>query len=1334
MNLHVCGLEVASELAEIMCVSRQIISPQSNKPIINLVQDSVVAEFLMTAATQTFTKAQASQIVMAIQHPLPGKPLLPPPQLQQPGGEECWTGKQIFSLLIPDGVYLDERVRDGTDQNEGHVVVLNGELVKGKLCKRSMSALIHVIFNDCGHEAAGRFISDAQRILVEYLLLRGFSVGIKDCIDAPGATQGVAKIVAETFAHVTHTYTTGRGMPAATVEACVTKSLQTVITRAGGVVRSCIRPDNGFAIMVESGAKGSPINLAQILGVVGQQSVEGARIAPAAAGNRTLPCFMAGDASPAARGFVVNSYVCGLTPQEYFTHAMGGREGLADTAVKTANTGYLQRRMMTMMMNLKVAYDGTVRNARDEVVQRVYGGDGYDSTALEKKSVPGFKAGRAEALAWAGDPGCATQFLLLQTRLRAAWLISGTELQTTVYMPFDVLRVLARHTGKSSSARATNADVASALDGLCADMVATLGDLPTLSTRAYLRYWFTPRLVVTERHMSRVDLRAAATEIERKFHRAVVQPGEMVGAVGASSIGEPMTQLTLNSVAPHEQILLSFDAAKSKVVCIGDWIDACLKAAAPDKIVHIPENRTEYLDISPLGAWVPSVDSSGKSSWQRVLAVTRHLPVGNLVRVTTHSGRSVTATRQKSFLVWNGAQFEPTDGADVKVGDLLPTHFRMADFSGAADTIPGATADMGVQVGAYLATGGSVPKWTQSETLLCGGGGGGSSSGQCVPAMVLTGPAPFARGVINGYFATVNASAPVNDELFAGIAQLCARFGIFVRHAKGGSIVVDFDMKKTEDVVFDAVVSVEEIPPIPFVYDLTVENTKKFALLGGLGMEDTFHYAGVGSKNVTLGVPRLKELIDVSHNIKTPSLTVRFPHVLSSNETHVRMLSAALEHLPMVRVVQSSSVELEPDVWVTRFDEDAHPVRLAAGMHNPEEGVEKFSKWVARFKVDKAQLMQRNLTITHVADAMRRFLAGDAQVVRSEPSMMDWVVRVRMRDMPLLLQDVLEEGGGDSLALERIMMQEIHDHLLDIPVQGVPGIRKASARLERGNCVVPETGALEVRSEWVTDTQGTNLEAVMELAGVDAIRTTSNDIHEVAQILGIEVASRVLYDEIKNVLSFDGTYVNERHVRLLVDAMTRTGSALPVTRHGMRELGSGVFARASFEETLEVINQAAAFGEEDPLRGVTEAVLIGKLAPAGTGSMSIISKAALKPAAAPRIVLVAPLVRERFDPSGAGSGAGSEPSSLIVRPLPPRHGHHTMEVDFSGGVQASEHQASEHQASELPWVGRKRIKKDQHSDPKEGQQRSKVSTWAYTPLSPKVAASAWTYAPKSPLK
>lgn len=1055
MNLHVCGLEVASELAEIMCVSRQIISPQSNKPIINLVQDSVVAEFLMTAATQRFTRAQASQIVMAIQHPLPGKPLLPPPQ--QTGPEEFWTGKQIFSLLIPEGVYLDERVRDGGDQNEGHVVVLNGELVKGKLCKRSMSALIHVIFNDCGHEVAGRFISDAQRILVEYLLVRGFSVGIKDCIDAPGATQGVAKIVAETFAHVTHTYTTGRGMPAATVEACVTKSLQTVITRAGGVVRSCILPDNGFAIMVESGAKGSPINLAQILGVVGQQSVEGARIAPAAAGNRTLPCFMAGDASPAARGFVVNSYVRGLTPQEYFTHAMGGREGLADTAVKTANTGYLQRRMMTMMMNLKVAYDGTVRNARDEVVQDVYGGDGYDSTALEKKSVPGFKAGREEALAWAGDAECATQFLLLQKRLRAAWLISGVEVQTTVYMPFDVLRVIARHAGrKSSSARATNADVASTLDGLCADMVATLGDLPTLSTRAYLRYWFTPRLVVTERGMSRDDLRAAAAEIERKFHRAVVQPGEMVGAVGASSIGEPMTQLTLN----------------------------------------------------------------------------------------------------------------------------------------------------------------------------------------------------------------------------------------------------------------------------------------------------TFHYAGVGSKNVTLGVPRLKELIDVSHNIKTPSLTVRFPSVLSTNETHVRMLSAALEHLPLVRVVQSSSVELEPDVWGTRFEEDAHPLRLAAGMHNPGEGVDKFSKWVARFKVDKAQLMQRNLTVTHVADAMRRFLAGDAQVVRSEPSMMDWVVRVRMRDMPLLLQDVLEEGG-DSLALERIMMQEIHDHLLDIPVQGVPGIKKASVRLERYSCVVPATGALEVRSEWVADTQGTNLEAVMELSGVDARRTTSNDIHEIAQNFGIEVASRVLYDEIKNVLSFDGTYVNERHVRLLVDAMTRTGSALPVTRHGMRELGSGVFARASFEETLEVINQAAAFGEKDPLRGVTEAVLIGKLAPAGTGSMSIISKATLKPAPAPRAVLVAPLVRERFDASSAfhgSGGAGSEPPSLIVRPLPPRHallGHTTtMEVDYEKELQPPEHhQAPEQQEQEhaetLPWVGRKRIKKDQqHSGALEQQQQEqkqrKASAWVYTPLSPKVATSSWTYVPKSP--
>ena len=1350
MNMHVFSDEASkAEMTEIMCVSRQIISPQSSKPIIQLVQDSVVAVYLLTAGGTRFSREQAMQLAMSIEYLPPGKSLL---------FEDGVSGKAMFSALIPRGVFLNERVRDGSDANEAHIQVQDGQLLKGRLCKKAVAALIHVIFNDCGHEAAGRFISDAQRLLVAYLLLRGFSVGVRDCVDAPGALPRVASVVAHTIQHVQRAAEDARppgggGGGGVSVEATVSRALQTVITRAGGVVQECIdRETNGFSIMVASGAKGSPINLAQILGVVGQQSVEGARIAASASSGRTLPCFAPGDKSPAARGFVANSYERGLTPQEYFFHAMGGCEGLVDTATKTANTGYLQRRLITMMMNLEAGYDKGVRNATSGmVVQRSYGGDGYDATCLERKQLPTLLLDDAQVLAWvSGDRELAGHIRACNSRLRAAWLLaSNTELSTVVYMPFDVQRVCKRAAASGGdggrSAAATPAAIRRALSRLCDEFVAASGEHATLCTRAFVRCWLTPQHVA-EAGLTAAQLEAAVEEMCGKYHRALVASGEMVGAVGAASIGEPMTQLTLNSVAPEEKILLAFPTG-SKVVAIGSWIDACLLHAPPHAIVHIPENRTQYLDIAHLAAWVPSVDGAGKSSWQRVLAVTRHLPVGNLVRVVTRSGRSVTATRQKSFLVWDGTAFQPTDGADVKVGDLLPTHFRLADpplpLGGGGVPV---NADMGVLMGAYLATTttddnvyvdmlrcmslmarirralshsafASDSVFISSEKLMLDTGFAhtlkrlcGTGADKCVPAAVLTGPLPFARGLLDGYFAAA-ATAAATNELAMGIAQLAARFGMFVAvDAASGRLELAAAWPAQGDVVFDAVVSVEEVPAIPHVYDLTVEHTKKFALLGGLGMEDTFHYAGVGSKNVTLGVPRLKELIDVSANIKTPSLYVRFLPPLCTTEPHTLLLAQALEHSTLLRFTSASTVER------SGAHPDAHMQRMDAALHGGGAASAWPAGWVARFVLDRGALLQRSMSVAHVGDAIKRFVGDDARVVRSEPCMTDWVIRVSLRDPEALLGGALDaaDGGGKMarLELERVALREIHDALLDSTVQGVPGIRRAFVRLERYSAAAPTGGGVITRTRFVADTQGSELQQVMELPGVDPSATISNDIMEVYSLLGIEVAARVLHDELKTVLGFDGTYVNDRHSKLLVDAMTCYGTPLPVTRHGMHHMN--VLARASFEETQEVLNAAAAFADSDPLRGVTESVLIGRLISAGTGTVCAIPKQLptppqlqVTPKTAGAQLVVAPLVRETRRPLAVSAAA----VTVVVAPLPPRHG---------GGAAAP-------QAAAAPrWVGRTR----------RGSAAAPQQPWTYEPKTPprrRMAAASFVYVPTSPL-
>ena len=163
---------------------------------------------------------------------------------------------------------------------------------------------------------------------------------------------------------------------------------------------------------------------------------------------------------------------------------------------------------------------------------------------------------------------------------------------------------------------------------------------------------------------------ALKDEIEKSYYACLIDPGDSVGVISAQSIGEKQTQTTLNSVDWTEKLLYTKNG-KTIVEPIGKMIDRLL-TIEPENITKIEENRTEYLPLSE-GYMIPSCDENGNTNWYRIEAVTRHLPVGKLVRVVTQSGRTVTATQSKSFLVWDGTKFEGVLGSDVKVGDMLPT-------------------------------------------------------------------------------------------------------------------------------------------------------------------------------------------------------------------------------------------------------------------------------------------------------------------------------------------------------------------------------------------------------------------------------------------------------------------------------------------------------------------------------------------------------------------------------------------------------------------------------------------------------------------------------------
>jgi DNA-directed RNA polymerase beta' subunit len=160
-------------------------------------------------------------------------------------------------------------------------------------------------------------------------------------------------------------------------------------------------------------------------------------------------------------------------------------------------------------------------------------------------------------------------------------------------------------------------------------------------------------------------------QLKTMYFSSLVQPGESVGVITAQSIGEKQTQSNLNSVDWAEEIILQKECGKIVITPIGKFIDDMLASSL--NIQFLPENRTEYLDVSNLGIKIPSCDEYGSCGWYKVEAVTRHLPVGSLVKITTRSGKFATVTRSKSLIVWNGYKFVPKNGSEVVVGDILPS-------------------------------------------------------------------------------------------------------------------------------------------------------------------------------------------------------------------------------------------------------------------------------------------------------------------------------------------------------------------------------------------------------------------------------------------------------------------------------------------------------------------------------------------------------------------------------------------------------------------------------------------------------------------------------------
>jgi len=395
MNLHIPQTEEARAEAEILiAVQANILSPRTGGPIIGGIHDHISGIFLLTHKIRHFDRAMTLYLTrnLPIDH-------LPEPAAKDGDENPLWTNKQVFSLILPDDLNMIfrasscqncETCRQERCENDAYVRIVDGNLLSGTIDKKAIGAfdgqILHRIIRQHGMKRAARFIDDVTKLSIQAIMLEGFSFGIDD-EDLSRTEYGqIEEVLNNAITDVERRiriYNEGQlePMPGRTLEETLEMQIMQVLGKArdrtGEIAGQRLGMDNSAVVMAVSGARGSMLNLTQMAGCLGQQSVRGERIMRGYE-DRTLPHFRRGDRGAKAHGFITNSYKSGLSPTEFFFHAIGGREGLVDTAVRTSQSGYLQRRMINALQDLKVAYDGTVRTTGGRIIQFRYGEDGTD--------------------------------------------------------------------------------------------------------------------------------------------------------------------------------------------------------------------------------------------------------------------------------------------------------------------------------------------------------------------------------------------------------------------------------------------------------------------------------------------------------------------------------------------------------------------------------------------------------------------------------------------------------------------------------------------------------------------------------------------------------------------------------------------------------------------------------------------------------------------------------------------------------------------------------------------------------------------------------------------
>ncbi len=1219
VNMHFPQMELSkAELMELANISNLVIGTGNGGPIMSLVLDTLLGCFMLTLPDTKLSREDFMNIITEFNIGV------------FDNKSQEFYGRELIKYALGDNVYYKSNSKFDLDPN---VVIENGNLLSGVLTKTILGTgkgeLIHTIATSKGPKASADFITKIQRITNKYMIRKGHSVGIQDAMLSRSHLKEINNLVDEVILKVEQVLERAEQgiiklLPGLTEKESLEQDICNTARVAVDYANSAINAlsiKNNYVAQVKSGAKGDLDKLKNIMAIVGQLLIDGNRIKPGYT-HRLIPHFLRYDLGLEARGFVRRGYVQGLTPIELFFIATEQREKIIDTGLKTATSGSLQRQMVKSLEGIKVEYDGSTRLNSSNIIQFVSGGDNFDISMVQERKIPITNISedqlRLKYLIWdiqeitksVTQPvaeycmNFETEILeQCQKEYRHILELKNTT-EKTVQTPFilDALITQAKlkfiKSGQKSNLNPT--EVISKVDSLL-DQITLMCKKTHFSVEldhivykrltAYIKSYMSPKVVIIENMLSQTAFEWICENIHYYFRKALLNPGEMIGCLSALSLGEPLTQMTLNSVIGSTELLIKTNDKFQKIT-IGEFVEKTI-GNNTDKVFHCAEKCTTWTESVIDNPEILSCDTEGNIKWCIIEGVSRH-PIVNLdgtdtlIKVETTSGRSVIATKAKSFLKLVNGLIVDVNGSDLKEGDWLPVSKILAT--------PQENIGTDDDFNTGFTTFGSVCDiFNKSQNFIKGHICGLIKTIKCQTFTGLV-RMPLIQSKIQLYKNARQSIFIKKDKLYVQsddydldvLLNLCgisvqtqSGFTVFnhdwipKEHLKGilefnsltsknqqtrvpnevnGKIQWEPRNSRFPDIIFEKITKITEVSGEEYVYDLTVKDTRNFNLYSGLCQRDTFHSAGGGGKSTNTGVPRVEEIINVSRKILTPMLTIYFNSEHTQNGYISNSIINKIEYTELKQLVKN-----------IRFS-------------TTTETQSGYSNDIIIIELDTVKLETKRLLgrIQDIVSSITNEWGNELSILHSESD----------RESTLIIRYSASYVKVNQEIKHRFL-RILAERVLTTKINGIRGINRVYIN--------------RIGNEPFIQTDGGMLSDILHINEIDFTRTVSNGIYDTNSVLGIEATRSNMISELN--VAYGKGKVGSKHINLLVDTMTFAGIPMSVKENGIpSKLNYSTLSRCSVQMQLKYLGDLSRTKDmTSNTNGVTDAIFVGKMFRGGTG-------------------------------------------------------------------------------------------------------------------------------------